>query len=84
MGTTRDNSNFDSGHIQIAFLKFSAFYIFFPFLYRKKSNALGLLCIREVSSLLSEARMAAALVIAGEESLSGERRKRKEKVKKLH
>ena len=32
MGTTRDNSNFDSGHIQVAFfLKFSAFYLFFSF-----------------------------------------------------
>ena len=27
---------------QVAFLKFLAFYIFFPFLYRKKSDALGL------------------------------------------
>ena len=40
--TTRDNSNFDSGHIQVAFLKFSAFYIVFPFPCGKKSNALGL------------------------------------------
>ena len=31
MGRTRDNSNFDSGHIQVAFMKFSAFYIFFHF-----------------------------------------------------
>ena len=29
--TTRDSSNFDSGHIQVAFLKFSASYLFFPF-----------------------------------------------------
>ena len=29
MGTTRDNSNFDSEHIQVAFLKYSAFYLFF-------------------------------------------------------
>ena len=31
METTTDSSNFDSGHIQVAFLKFSAFYLFFPF-----------------------------------------------------
>ena len=29
METTRDSSDFDSGHIQLAFLKFSAFYLFF-------------------------------------------------------
>ena len=29
METTRLSSNFDSGHIQVAFLKYSAFYLFF-------------------------------------------------------
>ena len=31
MEATKDFSNFDSGHIQVAFLKFSAFYLFFSF-----------------------------------------------------
>ena len=29
METTRDSSNFDSGHIKVAFLKFSVLYLFF-------------------------------------------------------
>ena len=31
METTKDSSNFDYGHIQVGFLKFSAFYLFFSF-----------------------------------------------------
>ena len=42
MGTFRDNSNFDSEYIQVAFLKLSASYNFFTFPYCRKSNALGL------------------------------------------
>ena len=42
METTRDDSNFDFGHIQVAFLKFSACYIFFPSPHSRKSNTRGL------------------------------------------
>ena len=39
--TTGDNSNFDSGDIQVPFLKFSAFYIFFHFHIEKNLMLLG-------------------------------------------
>ena len=42
-GTARDSLEFDSRHVQVHFLKFSAFYIFFPFDNAKISNTLGLL-----------------------------------------
>ena len=41
MEKTRDSSNFDSGHIQVAFLKFSVFYIFFHFFTEKNLMLLG-------------------------------------------
>ena len=42
METARDSLHFESRHIQLHFLKFSAFYICFPFHTTKKSNTPGL------------------------------------------